>query len=252
MKLPVPKPKLCIFGCGWLGTPLALSLAPAYYVKGAVRSKKSADKLRKQGIEAYVSPKEGNGFWECDILVIALPPREGYPEQLEAIAANLSRHCCRVILLSSTSVYRGLKGGVDETSRPLAPGPMAAGEARFKALFPEGVLLRLGGLMGNDRIAGKRSGGSVTDGPVNYIHQEDAVRIIARVVEEQRTGTLYNLVAPLHPLRSRVYRLTASLFGCAVPEFSGFERREVSSGKVATELDYRFIHPDPMRFWENG
>jgi nucleoside-diphosphate-sugar epimerase len=246
----MPKPRLGIFGCGWLGTPLAQRLASSYTVKAAVRTQGSAEKLRLLGFETYVTPEKGSAFWECDVLVIAIPPREGYIKRLEEIAANLSGECSRAVLLSSTSVYRGHEGLVDETIPLAASGLMAEGEVRFRALFPEGVILRLGGLMGDDRIAGQRRSAIMADGPVNYIHQEDAVRIISGVIEAKRTCTLYNLVAPVHPLRSRVYRRNGSLFGYTVPEFSGFDRREVSSEKVIRALGYRFIHPDPLRFWE--
>ncbi len=77
--------------------------------------------------------------------------------------------------------------------------------------------------MGYDRIPGKyvRGKQDITTGevPVNYLHRDDAVEIIATVLGGTVPNETYNVVAPLHPPRREVYLWSCLQFGWEVPTF---------------------------------
>jgi nucleoside-diphosphate-sugar epimerase len=157
----------------------------------------------------------------------------------------------QIILLSSTSVYAGLEGVVDEATPVQSDSIVAQGEALFQKLFPQGSIVRLGGLMGADRIAGQRSAKVLQDSAVNYVHRDDAVGIIEAVIEQNIQGEIINAVAPKHPKRSVVYKMNAEAFGFELPLFEEGSERIVAGekGRVLLGCGYRF--DDPMRFWSD-
>ncbi len=241
--------RIGIFGCGWLGRPLAKRLQQKHTVVAAVRSDRSMQKLRDDAITAFQDPAPDEVFWDVDALIIAIPPREDYPEALEAVAM-----CCRadlkqIVLLSSTSVYVDSDGVVDEASPVREETLVARGEAVFKRLFPNGVILRLGGLMGDDRVAGQWAAKRLQDGPVNYIHQVDAVGLLEQLIEQDVENETINAVALKHPKRSDVYAQNCTRFGFDMPIFEEGKGKVVVSEKSRTRLGYRYRHEDPMHFW---
>jgi len=119
------------------------------------------------------------------------------------------------------------------------------------------LILRCGGLMGYDRQptkylaylindqGSKRKAKKHPDTPVNYIHRDDVIGIILKLVAHYRwEKDIFNLVAPHHPSRG---------------EFVGLPKNEdlndlkdsykiVSSDKITNRLGYEFLFPDPLRF----
>jgi len=241
--------QISILGCGWLGSAIARRLNEKHQVKGAVLSEASGECLRQFGLKIFVGPESESEFYEGDTLVIAIPPSDDYLFWLNhtAICSDFTQ----VILLSSTSVYSGLNGLLLEadTNRITAPNRMLEYERVFQKLFPEGVIVRLGGLMGDDRIAGQHHRKQLSDGPVNYIHREDATNIVEKIIYAECHSKVFNAVAPEHPLRSALYESNARKYGFVKPDFRGFEQRIVSPQKLADELNYQFVRPDPMKFW---
>ena len=102
---------------------------------------------------------------------------------------------------------------------------------------------------GDDRIAGQHHRKQLSDGPVNYIHREDATNIIEKIIHSECHSEIFNAVAPEHPLRSVLYESNARKYGFFKPDFRGFEQRIISPQKLADELNYQFVRPDPMKFW---
>lgn len=244
--------RIAIFGCGWLGRALAKKLQAKHTVFGAVRSEASMQKLRDENITAFKNPGRSSPFWEADVLVVSISPRGEYLETLEQLPS-----CCRpslkqIILLSSTSVYADLEGVVDEQSPLKRESTVYQGESLFKKLFPDGVIVRLGGLMGEDRIAGQWPSKAVQDTAVNYIHQDDAVGIIETVIEQNIKNEIINAVAPKHPRRSAVYKMNAKVFGFELPRFEEGKERTVSSEKSMTLLGYDYVFDDPIAFWSDS
>ncbi len=131
---------------------------------------------------------------------------------------------------------------------------MLEAERVFIKLRPSTLILRLGGLMGYDRVAGKYSAGKSFDYDVyvNYIHRDDVVNIIELMIEKNIQAECFNLVAPVHCARSDVYHHNAEDFGFEKSTFDSLELqgKKVSSSKLLARLGYQFIYENPLDFWK--
>ena len=87
--------------------------------------------------------------------------------------------------------------------------------------------------------------------PVNFIHRDDVIQIIHEVIKQEKWGEVFNVVAPLHPIRRDVYRANAREFGFQEPEYISVEPQNfkiVNANKVIQALNYDFKYPDPLYF----
>ena len=109
--------------------------------------------------------------------------------------------------------------------------------------------------MGADRIPGSYfSGKEEVAGHtrVNFIHQLDAARMIAWVLDQGLWNQTFNGVAPEHPLRREVYAKNASALGI-LPPASYLEAadekvgRWISSEKISA-TGFSFDFPNPLDF----
>lgn len=210
------------------------------------------------------------GLLEADVVIIAIPPKASvqgenfYPAQIEQLAAALRyAPASHVLLISSTSVYPELSRVMIEEDVRLpeqsaAPALVRAEQAAYTLASEKRVtILRCGGLMGYERIPGKYVKGKkdLTTGevPVNYIHRDDAVAMIAQLIEQELPSATYNIVAPLHPTRREVYVSSCEAFGWEVPTFlppsSPTPFKVISSQAIVHDLSYRFRYPDPLLFY---
>jgi hypothetical protein len=104
--------------------------------------------------------------------------------------------------------------------------------------------------MGEDRISGKwKSISTFTDGPVNYIHKDDVIAIVKHLIDTDIQEGIFNLVAPEHPLRSKVHQKNAKDFGFTLGTFKGMTHRVVKSDKLIKTLSYNFLYPNPLQFY---
>lgn len=225
--------KVGIFGCGWLGKPLSLELEKEFEVECFSRE----------------TTKDDAPFWQSDTLIIAMHTKDNYLATLQKIAA-LTKPDANIILMSSTSVYKEFNGDVDESAVISQSSLIKEAEELLLGLRERVLVLRLGGLMGEDRVAGRwKSATKFQDGYVNYIHRDDVIAIIKLMLERGITQGIYNLVAPLHPSRLEIHQKNAQKFGVDVGAFDGFSKRRVMSHKLAREVGYSFRYPNPLEFW---
>jgi len=237
--------KIGLIGCGWLGKPLAKALSKEHQVRCFTRKEQD-----ESGLNYIMNPKEGHPFWDNEIFIIAISTRDDYLNTLEDIA----RKCvpsASIILMSSTSVYKEFDGEVDETASITQKSTQFQAEELMLSLRRKLLILRLAGLMGQERIAGRwKSVSSYTDSPVNYIHQEDILHIVSKLIDKKIKQGIFNLVAPLHPLRSEVHQKNSKDFGFELGKFEELSHRFVNGDNLIQILDYTFIHPDPLGFWK--
>jgi nucleoside-diphosphate-sugar epimerase len=187
-------------------------------------------------------------------MIVAIPPKEDYLETLKRLC-----HCIlpstHLILLSSTSVYGRIDGTVDETDtdKITSPSLMLQAEYLVRSLREDALILRLGGLMGYERIAGKYTQGrtKIHDTFVNYIHRDDVVNVIICCIQKELRGDTFNVVAPKHPKQSEIYRQNAKQFNFENTYYkdSKTKGKIVCSHKLIEELNYHFLKPDPFSFW---
>ncbi len=131
-------------------------------------------------------------------------------------------------------------------------------EELFHSLNERLTVLRLGGLVGPDRIIidsliRKEVKVSPID-PVNFIHQTDVVNIIASIIDKELWGEVYNAVAPLHPTKKEVYdhwTVANEVVGDVeyleddVPKLS----KTISSEKLISDLKFKFKYKNPLKFF---
>jgi nucleoside-diphosphate-sugar epimerase len=167
-----------------------------------------------------------------------------------------------VIFVSSTGVYPDLNRTVVEADvhspKGSAQPEMVAAENRIGALRPEktATILRLSGLLGYNRIPGKYVQGQkdmVTgDIPVNYIHRDDAADIIQAIIGQGVQNETFNITAPLHPIRRKVYIDSCAQFGWEAPTFKTPEQQPafkiISGEKFKEAYQYEFKYADPLMF----
>jgi nucleoside-diphosphate-sugar epimerase len=277
----IGKKRISILGCGWLGFPLAKRLLDCditSQVKGSTTSVDKLELLNSSGIEGFLfdlNPEFSaddeivSNFFDTASLVISLPPRLSksepghYQKQIEAVVKRIkSSPIKEIILLSSTGVYPDLNRIVTEqdvnTPEESNSPEMVAVENLLISLRSDRIVtvLRLAGLIGNDRIPGKYVKGKkdISTGllPVNYIHPEDAVGIIVTILKKGLQSETFNVVAPLHPTRSEIYDSTCAQFGWEAPTYLEPEIPEnfkiISGEKLSSFYKYDFRFPDPLQF----
>jgi len=219
--------KVSILGCGWLGTALKEQLEKSYKVTC----------LSKDiGMNSMV------GYYNCSTLVIAIPPStENYLSVLEDTIFSLeSNNPPQIIFLSSTSFYRNKKSVVEAESLML------------QLHYPT-TILRLGGLMGYDRIAGKYTAGKTLkqNAPTNYVHRNDVVNIIELLIEKNIQEKIYTTVAPIQTTKKEIFDHNAKKFGFEKTHFEDEKAtgQKLSSQKLIEELGYSFEFEDVFGFW---
>ncbi len=268
--------KISIIGLGWLGFPLAQALLKrGHTVCGTTTTPDKLPALEAAGIDAHLlrlTPRPEPGtprLWlDAEVLIVCIPPKANqfgtafYPQQIAHLAEAVSASGIkRVIHISSTSVYPELNRVMVEddvltVAQSAAPALLQAERIwrRISSYQPHATILRCGGLMGFDRLPGRYVAGKTVDSgasPVNYIHRDDAIGLIVAVLEKRLLGT-YNLVAPRHPTREEIYRVSCARHGFALPTF--VEPAEpilfkiVDSQRVIASTDYTFRYPDPLMF----
>src|ERR1700753_678199 len=121
-----------ILGCGWYGKALAKSLIQqGVIVKGSSTSDEKLEQLSSEGIIPYSVRFDADSenfhptFFECDVLVISIPPRfrkgetTGYLPKIQRIINVILKYKVkRVIYISSTGVYGEHNTKVNELSAP--------------------------------------------------------------------------------------------------------------------------------------
>ncbi|WP_324171948.1 hypothetical protein [Sulfurimonas sp.] len=225
---------ISIIGCGWLGKPLAKTLEKEFDVECFNREK----------------TLDNSFFWKNDTIIIAMNTKDNYLATLQKIA-KLSVASTNIILLSSISVYREFNINVDESVNITKKGLQKEAEELMQKLRKNILILRLGGLMGEDRIAGKWSKVSAfKDGPVNYIHRQDVIGIIEELLKNNIKNGIFNLVAPSHPLRSEVHKNNAKKFAFKLGTFEDKTFKIINSELIVAKLNYTFLYPNPLNFWD--
>lgn len=272
----MPKDRISILGCGWLGLPLARHLvADGYLVKGSTTAQEKFDTLRAAGIEPFriVIGREIEGdiksFLDSDILVVNIPPErredivEHHVEQISLlIDALVDSPVKKVLFVSSTSVYPSLNREVREED---AADPEAADSPAGRALlYVEEMLrsetsfsttvVRFCGLIGYDRnpaiFMQRMQAIADPDQPMNLIHQDDCIALLSEVIRRETWGEVFNACSPAHPARKEFYTAAAERLGIEpLPESPSDAARPfkiVDSSKIVKAFDYRFLHPDPL------
>jgi nucleoside-diphosphate-sugar epimerase len=268
--------KVSILGCGWLGLPLGKHFRNRRFsVKGSVTSPEKFGLLRTSGIVPYRIVLNDAGleiddpsFFETDVLIISIPPRriDGieriFPAQIaQLIPIILKSGIRKVIFISSTSVYpENLKTATENDvlspDKESGKACLAAENLLNHLTDFETTILRFGGLIGADRNPARfllKSDRAVANIPVNLIHQDDCIGIIAAILEKDLFGETLNACCPEHPLKKDFYGKAAQISGLPEPLISNQTEayKIVDSSKLKRLLKYNFKYPSPMDYLDS-
>lgn len=280
---------ISILGCGWLGLPLAKTLIEnGFSVKGSTTSENKLSLLKENKIQPFLlslfeDKIEGNitdFLNDSEILIIDIPPRLrrdtsiSFVDKIKTLVTQIEKSIIKkVLFVSSISVYSDVFP-IEEFTEETPTNPdtesgkqlveveqLLLGNPNF-----ETIILRFGGLIGEDRhpikfLAGKENVEN-PDGPINFIHQEDCIGIITAIIEKglrqvqsdnkendemlkqvQLDNIVFNAVSPQHPKRVEYYHKKAKNMNLALPIFAKNTESKgkiILSTKIETVLSYTF------------
>ena len=264
---------VAVIGCGWLGFPLAqMLIEEGYRVKGSTRSRKKQQMLIDADIEAHIldiyndKAEISQDIGDVDIAIINIPPGRGVEDVVTRYPRGIARllQDCKglkdefVVFISSTGVYANTYDKVDEESvaSPVRPSGKALvqSEGIIREHCQNHVILRLSGLVGPGRDPGSWFAGKSDlpggDTPVNMVHLTDCLDIILLMIGQQPNGEVYNVTAPIHPIKREFYAQQSAKTNVDPPTFLDgvLPHKIVSHEKLVLTYDYQYKYPDPRVF----
>lgn len=276
--------KISILGCGWLGFAAAqFFLNLGYKVNGSTTSPEKTPLLEQAGIDPFIlkitdkisSPASFlesknktqeqilDDFFSSELLLLNIPPGrrnpsllEDHPKQIQAVInAAMKRGVKKLIFISSTGVYGSNNNIVTEETPPSPERTSGKALVQIEDYLrhqkePDITILRMAGLVGGDRKAGRFFAGkeNVKGGSarVNMVHRQDCIGVIHAVIEQNVWGETFNVCADSHPTKKEFYTQQAITEGFIPPTFSEEDNQAdfkiVSNIKVKKYLDYSFQH----------
>ena len=246
--------KLAIIGYGWLGKRLADYFSDNYTIYTVNRSDHSESNYIHFTIdfdsdEEYQTNSDINN---SDVIIICLPfsqrtELEILIRRFNNIEKYIGLYKGSVFLTSSTGVYRQEKKLIDETTYPDSElsSNMVYVENMIKKSFPQVNILRLGGLMGDNRQL-KNYKISNPEQAVNHIHYYDICRIIETIINNNISSEIFNIVAPQHPTKAEVIGIQNKQVNKHISKTT--QQRIISSDKSEKLLSFIYEKPDPRLF----
>ncbi|MCX8533977.1 NAD(P)-binding domain-containing protein [Chryseobacterium luquanense] len=248
--------KLGIIGCGWLGNHIAERLSNQYEIFATTTTEAKVEEFKKKGYQATLvsfpneldaEMKELEAASDLDAIIVSVPfsgirgvqiPMNDKRQNLLNFLGDFKG---QLFLASSTGVY-------PETEKEFTEDDQSAKDVESESFildkFPQTNILRLAGLMGDQRLL-KNYNISNLDQLVNHIHYADICSVVEKMLDNKSESKVYNVVAPIHPNKEEVINAQKGL------PYDG-ERtdvgRTISPAKLIEELDFEFQYPDPRYF----
>lgn len=264
MVLKNSKPTIGLFGCGWLGEPLAhFLLEKGFFVKASTTAQEKLHRLKESGIESYLLNLETIDetilpFLETTILIVNIPSKNvsGFKKLIPFIEKSAVK---KVLFISSTSVYKDNNSVISEEMLDcFSESPLLEIEQLFQQNNHfKTTILRFGGLFGYSRKPGNFFGSnrlvSQPEAPVNMIHRDDCIEITHQIIQQNKWNETFNACADLHPSKRAFYTKATEIVGNPPPNFIADEVlsfKIISNEKLKKELNYRFKHADILKALE--
>ncbi|WP_294329444.1 hypothetical protein [uncultured Chryseobacterium sp.] len=252
--------KVGIIGYGWLGARIATAMSDQYEIYATATTVEKADELNTKGISAVVANfpdhqlTEPYSRWQAlegiDVLIVTIPISEksccvsSLYNRIQNLSAFIGDFKGQLFLMSSTGVYPDTEKEFTEDEVSI---DKISGERMVRNIYPQVNILRLGGLMGDNRLL-KNYNIRNLDFAVNHIHYKDIAGIILKMIKNGTEKCLYNVTAPLHPSKAQVINAQKNIENGEEPK--GIKGKKVLSSKLVSELEYIFQYPDPRKFHE--
>jgi nucleoside-diphosphate-sugar epimerase len=248
--------KLGIIGCGWLGNHIAKRLSNQYEIFATTTTESKIEDLESKGYHVTLASfpdeldcemKEWEAASELDSIIIGVPfsgirgAQIPMNDKRQNLLNFLGNYKGQLFLMSSTGVYPQDEKEFTEEDQP---AENVESESFILHQFPQTNILRLAGLMGEQRLL-KNYNISNLDQLVNHIHYADICSVVETMLDHQSQSKVYNVVAPIHPNKEEVINAQKDL------PYDG-ERatigRTISPEKLIKDLDFEFQYPDPRYF----
>ncbi|ALR30672.1 hypothetical protein ATE47_09095 [Chryseobacterium sp. IHB B 17019] len=248
--------KLGIIGCGWLGNHIAEKLSDRYEIFATTTSQPKLEDFTSKGYHPTLVDfpddlSETMTAWEVaselDSIIITVPfsgirgAQVSMKERQENLLRFLGDYKGQLFLMSSTGVYPDTEKEFTEDDQPAENVPS---ESFIASRFPQANILRLAGLMGDQRLL-KSYNISGLDLLVNHIHYADICSVVEKMLDNQSQSKVYNVVAPVHPNKEEVINAQKDLPYEGERTNTG---RTISASKLISDLDFEFQYPDPRYF----
>lgn len=283
------KSSIGIIGCGWLGKALTKELVEQKHsVIVSTQHQEKINVLSQLGapVECFsLSGEQPSSddfqllLFKQSCLIIAIPPgiRQGkvdYPDKIKNIVKLAESGLVKqLIMISSTAIYNGLTGDVDEdVSIDLSADKTSIlylAEKQALAFSGNTIILRLSGLVGPDRHPGKFLRGnrllSDPEATTNLIHQKDAVGLLLGLINAPNKTAIYNGSSSTHVSKREYYEQAAISIGLSKPQFNESEsqgagskgvgavlsNKIIVSHKIRNDLNYNFHYDNLLAWLEN-
>lgn len=253
--------KIGIVGCGWLGLHIAKHLAPKNKIYTTTTSKRKKTELVAMKYESVaIQFWDYKIFQECkswkvlnnlDSIIITVPfPKRASIKSLQNRFKNISLFIenfkKQLFLMSSIGIYPQIQMNISENTLSkeyLNPNILFIEQFIIKK-FPQVNILRLGGLMGGNRVFSNYKPSNLNQ-VVNHIHYEDICLIIEKMINENIHSKIYNVVAPLHPIKQEIINYQKGITSTNNDREYG---RVILSNLLQKDLNYHYLHPNPKDF----
>ena len=250
-----------VLGTGWLGYALACELKDDYRVKVSIRDEKKRDKYKEVGLFPFFLNEENldslDDLLESNYLFINFPPSKfkDYTGFLNKIYSHKKiANIEKIIFISSTSIYPDLDLVFTEefssfNSNSKSPKVY---DAEILVKNKTDLILRASGLMGYNRIAGKRSSGKIVndkDIKVNYVHRDDVISATLFAIFNNING-IFNLSVEKHPTKEEIYLFNSKKHGFEKSIFKdekGLKNRIIDGSKIEN-LGFKYKYSNPFDF----
>lgn len=248
--------KIGIIGCGWLGFRLAKHLSSKnnkiYVTTTSVEKITELNSLFHSFLINFdnFETKKWEILSELDVIIITIPFAKHLEDdflknRLKNLQCFISEFKNQLFFTSSVGIYPSIDAEVDEKF-PIGSlqSELFFSENLIKKHFPQVNLLRLGGLMGDNRIFSNYKVTNVHQ-VVNHVHYQDVCLAIETMILQKTHAKTYNIVAPLHPTKQEIINYQKGTNTALTEPPSG---KIVSSKKMENELNFQFSFPNPIYF----
>lgn len=259
--------KIIVVGAGWLGQQLLGPLHADGHQLMATRQSDhgltvlSADIIALRlclPCDALAIESLRLAFKQA-MVICSVPPSwrkqqgQGYLESLASLAQLMQQSgSLACIHLSSSGVYQGLNGDVDEQSALLHTDAKASLLLQGEQILRQAVpccTLRLGGLIGPNRHPGRFLSGRLLpdpDGAVNMVHSIDVTRAIQCIVQQHAWPAVFNVSCPKKVTRQQFYQKASAALQLPAPKIADMSSdpsnisRRVLATSICQQLKFEY------------
>lgn len=248
-----------ILGTGWLGYALADEIKDKYKLKVSIKDKSKEEKFFNEKLSPFLLNEDNlnslDDLLETDYLFINFPPSkfENYTNFLNKIYTHKKiSNIKKIIFISSTSIYPDINSIFTEESTLVNSKSPKVYNAEVIVKDKTDLILRCSGLMGYNRIAGKRSSSKLVndkDIKVNYIHRDDVISATLFAINNNING-IFNLSVNEHPTKEEIYLFNSKKYGFEKSIFKdekGLKNR-IIDGKKIESFGFKYKYSNPFDF----